>query len=363
MLHGEVLAMVVGLMKDPRPVVEYIFELYKIMQTKGRRTNTIDADQTKRLQVQGKNVDDTLFYISLYIESSLELSGSWKHNQHWNMYNHHSRETPRDTTPIFVPSKMYIFYGIREELVCDVKHEEIEDAEIPECVVCMVGTDQTMTKHLMSICHRISRDQEVTDLWLQRIKCTQLTAADAPILSRNLQSLIFDGCVLPSNFMRSILHQLVGCERLKMLQFWNTDLREVEQVLIEVLKDIPSLGMTLDTAGASLSESFFGRLNEQLERRKLSLSWKSGLTNSMVEFRSKKSTERNEELSLEEINWLIQEQELNNRDSKVETLKGKETEGQPPDETLKKTKTEDEPPDEILKEKKTEDYPSEITES
>ena len=146
--------------------------------------------------MQGKTMYDTSFYMSLYAESSFPLPGSWNHNQHWNMYSHRMNDrakTPRDKTPIFVPSKMYLFYGIKEELVCDLKREEVEEVEIRECLMVIYGTDGAVTKNVMSLCHQISRDQEVTDLWLQRVTCSQLTAAEAPILSRSLQSLFFEG--------------------------------------------------------------------------------------------------------------------------------------------------------------------------
>ena len=86
-------------------------------------------------------------------------------------------------------------------------------------------------------------------------------------------------------------------------------------------------------------------------------------------------TGSNEELSLWEINWLIQEEENKNKkaedllpdeilkkkknEDRDEVLRGKKTEDKPPDETLKETKTEDKPPDENLKEEKIEDKPLE----
>ena len=90
----------------------------------------------------------------------------------------------------------------------------------------------------------------------------------------------------------------------------------------------------------------------------------SGLLCSLID----KVHEGNEELSLEEINWLIQQQELNSNskmkaedeppdEPSEENHKGMAYEDKPSDETLKGQKTEDPPPDETLKGKKTEDKP------
>ena len=68
--------------------------------------------------------------------------------------------------------------------------------------------------------------------------------------------------------MISILHQLVGCEKLRRLQFWDTDLRKVEEDLVEVLKDLPSEDMRFSTKDANLSETFFKRL-EKASRSKV----------------------------------------------------------------------------------------------
>ena len=53
-----------------------------------------------------------------------------------------------------------------------------------------------------------------------------------------------------------------------MLQFWDTNLREVEDDLIEVLKDFSSQKVLLNTKDANLSKTFFKRL-EKASRSKV----------------------------------------------------------------------------------------------
>ena len=144
-----------------------------------------------------------------------------------------------DVTPICVPSKLYLFSSLEDKINLDIKSGEHE-TDITECAMVIEGTDETVTNHVMSLCHGISKHQEVTDLWLQRVQSTKLTVAETPILSRNFQSLTLDRCVLPAPFVKSILHQLSHCgHSLQSLVLRDLDLK-VEQDLDELLENIVS---------------------------------------------------------------------------------------------------------------------------
>ena len=74
--YEEVVAFVCGLMKDPRPLIDHVYESYIEWTLDVTTTNSNDEETERQLEFQGKIVTDLNLLHSLYAESSVPLPGS-----------------------------------------------------------------------------------------------------------------------------------------------------------------------------------------------------------------------------------------------------------------------------------------------
>ena len=212
---------VAGLMKDCRPLVQFVYE----MQVE---------DCLNEMRTTGRpSIDDDLFQ-SLQAEETVRLVDDPLHNKYINFYD------PRrdsDTTSVYYPSRLYVFYSMRRHGVVLENHLK---EEIPPCTMIIIDPDEVVRDSLLSICHQISTHQAVTDLWMWGVHCRDATEAEAPILSRNIQSLYIRNCKLSGSFMRNVLQQMHNCVTLKNLKLIGVDLREVEEDFDKLLDNLVS---------------------------------------------------------------------------------------------------------------------------
>ena len=256
--YREVVLFVAGLMKNSRPLVQHVYEMYveyylNVMRTGG--FPSIDADLLK----------------SLHTESSFRLVHHPLHNKYINYYNHWMDEQnrPYDITAINHPCKIYHFWWMKKDIVLGEYKEQ--GAEIPECTMYINMPNETVTKSLLSKCRKISEYQPVTDLWIQGVRCDDATEVEAPILSRNIQSLLIGLCKLSSSFMRNILQQLHNCITLTYLELDHVDLSEIEEDLDKLLDNLVSnhekgLSQEKLRIRTELSEEFAAKWNERCKR-------------------------------------------------------------------------------------------------
>ena len=218
-------------MKDPKPLVDHCYE----MQVEGYLN-------TMRDYGYHPSIDEDLFK-SLYTESTVELPGDLLHNKYINEYNHYIVETeeiPRDRSPIYIyiPSRLYLFFGIKEEIVQGVFKNQA--TEIPECTIAIHEPDEAVTTSLLHTCRTISEHQPVTDLRMLSVHYKDKTAAEAPKLSKHTQSIYLNQCSLQTSFMRDSFQQLHNCVTLSRLELRLIDLREVEEDLNKLLDNLVS---------------------------------------------------------------------------------------------------------------------------
>ena len=64
----------------------HVHEVHKKMLASDIIFRNVDSERIERLEDQGKTAYDPFIFISLYGESTMELSGSWNHNEHWNTF-------------------------------------------------------------------------------------------------------------------------------------------------------------------------------------------------------------------------------------------------------------------------------------
>ena len=259
--YREVVIFVAGLMKDSRPLVQYVYE----MQVE---------EYLNEMRAGGPPLIDADLFKSLHAESSARLVDHPLHNKYINYYDHgedERKKRPSDITAINHPCKIYYFRHMEEDIVLGEYKEQ--RAEIPECAMFIQYPDEMVTKSLLSTCRTISEHQPVTDLWLWNVRCRDATEAEAPILSRNIQSLLIGFCKLSSSFMRNILQQLHNCVTLTYLNLQYVDLSEVEKDLDQLLdnlvsnheKGLSQEKLRIRLARIRLSEEFVAKWNERCE--------------------------------------------------------------------------------------------------
>ena len=256
--YREVIIFVAGLMKDSRPLVQYIYE----MQVE----DYLNKLRTDRYL---PSIDDDLFKW-LQAESSVRLFDDPLHNKYINYYEHYLSDDP-ETTAIDHPCKIYHFKYMQEDVVLG-EYEE-QGAEITECAMHIYDPDGIVTKSLLSKCRTISKHQEVTDLWMWNVRCDDATEAETPILSRNIRSLYIYYCKLPLSFMRNILQQLHNCVTLTNLELHGMDLSKVEEDLDKLLHNLVSnheKGLSQEKlrilmCNITLSEEFVAKWNKRCE--------------------------------------------------------------------------------------------------
>ena len=211
-------------MKDPRPIVQYIYE----MQVEDYLNEMRTGDEIP-------SIDDDLFK-RLHAESTVRLVDDPCHNKYINYYDHYVHDDDdSDTTPVYFPSRLYHFNEMRHEVV--LENHLTDSTEIVPCTMHMGDPDEAVGGALLSTCSEVSAHQAVADLSMEFVSCKEFTLA-APRMS-NPQSVIMDQCVLPDEFLMKILHQLIGCgETLQCLSLYNMELKPHEALLDELLEDL-----------------------------------------------------------------------------------------------------------------------------
>ena len=253
--HREVVIFTAGLMKDPRPLVQHVYE----MQVEGYLNQM-------RVHDDYPAIDDGLFKL-LNTESTVELFNHSLNNRYINYYYH----TYRNTTPLYYPSRIYHFYYTWDKIFLGEYKALIK--EIPECAMYINWPEAKVTRSLLSKCWEISKHQPVTDLSMQQVHSAEATKAKVLILNRNIQSIHVSKCNFSFSFMRNIFQQLHDCMRLTKIELIDMELREVEEDLDELLENLVSnhekglshKKLTIDLKRNRLSEEFVSKWNECCE--------------------------------------------------------------------------------------------------
>ena len=217
--YEEVVLFVAGLMKDSRPLVQYLYEMQVEDFVEDRQS--IDAYLLK----------------SLHAESTVPLPHPL-HNKYINYYNHYEDERkkrPSDTTPVYFPSRLYEFRYMRRGVV--LENHFTQGEEIPPCVMHIDNPNEAVMDTLLSTCSEIWKHQGISQLYMWNVTCNNPTIP-APRLT-NPGMVVLWGCNLQDVFIKILLRQLFGCgETLQELWLNNMNLRPFESLLDELLEDL-----------------------------------------------------------------------------------------------------------------------------
>ena len=238
---------VCGLMPDPRPFVDHVYTTFIEHVLEEIRKNCTVFPYI-----------DTSLLESLYQESAVPLSGSVLHNQHINYYNHgmdDKRKKPRDVTPVFSPSKLYVFKWMKEDVTLDHKtskmivtrctssgQSEPNSFNNQECAIWIYQPDNSLTKRLLSFFRTISSYQPVTDLYLEYNRYgdrCELTEEHVPIMSKETKSMVLKHVSVSS----SVWNYLLQHESLEVLRLDRTHLHDGAVPLIFNHKNLKTLSL------------------------------------------------------------------------------------------------------------------------
>ena len=139
----EVVLFVFGLMRDQKPIIEHVYEKW------------IDG---------GKSLGRALIE-SMFRESGLSVPKDLLHNQLINYYDHHEADLFKDTTPIYIPSKVYWFKSIGKCLT--YKHHQASEKTDCNVRITKGGYGEDLDQNILDICHAINKDQQITELHLR----------------------------------------------------------------------------------------------------------------------------------------------------------------------------------------------------
>ena len=225
--HREVVAFTCGLMKDPRHLVDHVYQLYIQWQLSDLRLDIGFSDGDQNLQ-------DLSLFDSLYKESKIPLTDHPQRNKYINILFHREddEEGRLRQTKISVPSRLYML-SIEEDITYDIEayRQRKESEEIPECAM-IIGFDPPLAKSLFATVYKISQHQPITDFMMEHSECDDLTEnIQAPIMSKDARSLNNRSISLPEPFWRSIICQLSNCLNLELLQIEFLDLPAIEEEL------------------------------------------------------------------------------------------------------------------------------------
>ena len=218
--HREVFLFVSRLMKDPRPLLQHLYEMQVDKYLNQMRTGhrpSIDTDLLK----------------SLHAESTIQLVNDPFRNQYIN-FNYFDLWMFDDTRQVYWPSRVYDFNHMTRKVELD---HHTEEEEIPPCAMFIDEPNKSVRDSLLSTCSEIFKHQAVTDLYMYWVICDSL---EVPRLIKPV-SLHLLQCALPVGFMEKILRQLIESrcgESLQRLELDSVDLEPFESLMDELLEDL-----------------------------------------------------------------------------------------------------------------------------
>ena len=185
----QVLLLIIGLMPDPTQVIQSYF---LCMSTGYRWTD-------------GQKSAAKVLIEAMFREAGLPVPKNLLHNQ-WINYYDHQDSLFNDTTPVYIPSRMYWFNDLKSSV--NIYHGEME---IPECIIWISYPTEAVVNRLFAICQNISLSQKITNLYLKRVNYQHLpdnTDPEVFNMSKTAQSVTLEHCVLPSQILDNLMQQI-----------------------------------------------------------------------------------------------------------------------------------------------------------
>ena len=200
MKHRQLVLLMCGLMSDPIPIILYV---------------------CKHWMKDGQGSAGKTLIGLMYYEAALPVPKDFLHNQ-WINYYDHIYGLIKDKSPVYVPSRLYWFENMSENISCNIQNG---NPDTPECNMSIINPYPSVTNNLLSICHRICQHQAVRKLILWNITCEDLPEPHVFTISRNMELLRIYYCELPKETPSHLIQQINQYSALRVLDVYKTPLR------------------------------------------------------------------------------------------------------------------------------------------
>ena len=222
--YREVIIFCTGLMKDPRPLVQFMYK----MQVE---------DYLRHMRIGAVPSIDANLFKYFNTEATVPLPHHPLHNKFLNHYNHDMddmKNRPHDTNKIYFPSRVYQFEWMKEAVV--LENHLSAAAQTPNCAM-LIGNPGEAARDVLLVCSEISKQQPVTHLRMWGVRCLDSSLTATRMV--NPQSLCLSFCDLPDQFVRSLIQQLFGAgDSLQLLVLSYLNLGPYESLLDELLNNL-----------------------------------------------------------------------------------------------------------------------------
>ena len=233
----EVLLFTTGLMTDPTPLVNHVYQLYYDRMTKMSLAGRYDSDIADKLKREGKYINNIKVYETLYKESTIQLPGTALHNQHINFYSE------SDVSPTYLPSKQFVFRSPKTNTIftiLDQKKKQFQ-REVPDSVILSTHTDDEFANSLLNTIRRISQMQPIGHLVISDIKSKDIENVEVFNMSKKVQSIHLFNCVLPGLTLDHLLQQIATSLTLTRINLRGTSLQGIKSLWIQYLPSLTYL--------------------------------------------------------------------------------------------------------------------------
>ena len=231
----EVVLFSVGLMSDPTPLVDHVYQVRHKRLVKLLREGEPDEEKEEKLTKRGKNINDFSFFDSLYKESAVRLQGSALHNQHVNIYHGDV------SSPPFLSSKSFEFQGISADLqyTGDPIEEELREEDVPDSTIIGSFTDDTSAISILKLIGEVSQLQPISDLCISNYK-DPMNKVQLK-LSNNIYSIHLWNCDLPPLALDNLFQQFSYSSTLSRINLGGTGLHRLKSLPLEHLPSLTHL--------------------------------------------------------------------------------------------------------------------------
>ena len=169
-----------GLMPDPTPIIHFVYKCW--IQDEYKMLRTVNAERRTLIE-------------AMFREAGLPVPKNFLHNQ-WINYYDHSEGLIKDTSPVYVPSRIYWFKDLKSGV-----NIQQGNAEIRDCIIWISSPNEAVVNRLLSICQEIGRSQKITNLYLRRVSYQHPLDLKGPIvfnMSNTAQTVTLHECILPT---------------------------------------------------------------------------------------------------------------------------------------------------------------------
>ena len=222
--HRQVVLFAVGLMSNPTSLVDHVYQLY--IESK--------LEHMKNDMYYHRSLVDRDLLKSLYTESKVQLTGNALHNQHINCYDHEQEDQfkrQRDNTSIYIPNKVYEFTHMKEIAMLDTGFDE-QQKEITHCALIFINPEKDVIKRLLTKIQMIMEKQVINNLYMDRVKCTDLPQPFMFNIGKNIQLLTLKTCFFPQPTKSHLIKQINQSSTIRKIDLEDTEMKDVASLTL-----------------------------------------------------------------------------------------------------------------------------------